>query len=456
MALQQLDNSDTQVEIRGELVIVAKIYPCFYLDPNTCYEGRPSSDDSDYASKYSEWGRRHYGHEWHRRRQLMLETRNVYVQRDDLYLRRQNDLRELEDAVDGRLLPGGMTGAVWKSIWSRTPPVPPPQEADPDPDSSDALSLKQLNENRKALGWTDEEYEYHKCRMETRIAAIRRSCEEDEIGNSEVELERKMLREEESKLEASTLPRDSVAYSRLFEAYERLSDRFARLRCGEPKSTVDKDYDRGNAAAKAREEADDELLERGPKEQTELTKRLERWQKYGLTVDEHDRLVKLHGFDPFERPDYAADDSKYNGYDYLSLCKRTKKTRPLPTESEFESLAKTWEVGLILNRKEIAELKSMYGLGSQTPDASPTRQRAPTPPKRSPRRSARLPKPTSATTKADDFVEVRGRKRTSDIGRLRSDDRERASKSPKKSPQKSAHYNLRFDSRCEQSPLLSS
>ncbi|EPE05934.1 hypothetical protein F503_08465 [Ophiostoma piceae UAMH 11346] len=386
MSQRRTKDTPLYVQVRGQPVVVPKVYPCFYPDRVIRWKRPPPPDHVD---KYFAWGRQHYGEEWYRLRKSMLETRNIYVFRDDAYARRQLELRELENAVDGRLIPGGMEGAVWKHAWLRAKSTSltnltnqsPFSQTDNNLDSPYALALDQLQYNRQALEWTDEQYQYYEYLAETKLAADERSQWEDAIGNRQFDLERKLLFDEDRKLKASTLPRNSVAYDRLFDAYERKAARLKKLRSGQPKDSVEEVYARSNELAKERDEAADRLLERGPQTTDELMIKLMHWQKYGHPIEEHELLTRLYGFQPIPRPDYAADSRKYNGYDYLSLCKRTPTSRPWPTEAEFVSLANTWEKGLTLNRREIEELRSMYGFRPTAQDPTP-------PPPRSPHRSA--------------------------------------------------------------------
>ena len=349
--------SNTQpltVRVHDRIYRVPKIFPAFYPDKVVRWEPEPDGDD---VERYAAWGRQHYGDDWYRRRKLMIEERNIYTV-DRKYQKQQRELREVEHTVDGRVFPGGMQGATWREAWQK---ICLAQTDVMDISPAHDQHSQRLEHDRRTQMWTDEEYAYYRCLDNTERVAQARSDRENQIGDRQYEQVRQELDADRQKLEASQLDRNSVAYERMLDAFNRKADRLKKLERGVSRKRAQDAYERSEQMAAARNAAADELLQRGPQSETELAEKLMHWQKYGLTLDEHDCLARLYGFAPPRRPAYSACPHEYGGYDYLSLCKWTSKARRRPRRAEMESLAAAWATGLILNEREIRELYSLYG-----------------------------------------------------------------------------------------------
>ena len=104
------------VDVNGKAVSVPFIHHPFYPSEKVRWTLAPDPRDTE---RYFAWGRRHFGAEWYRRRRCMLKERNIYVHIDHDYKRKQDELRKIENAVEGRLFPDGMLGAVWKHVWQQ-------------------------------------------------------------------------------------------------------------------------------------------------------------------------------------------------------------------------------------------------------------------------------------------------------------------------------------------------
>ena len=377
--------------------------------------------------KYLEQGRRDYGTQWRQDAELMLNNRNIYVACDRKYKRRQAALRQRERQADGTWFPQGMCDAAWKKIWDAiiddmqlsassvraTSSIPADDvgtsdtdddaqhgqsgystfvgtpEPGPEPPSAIANPWERLEYDRKTLGWNLEEYHYNKCLLDAHLHADERSRFEDAIGNHKHQAEVDKVGELKGQCDTSTLPRRSVAFERIFDAFRRLSIRLTRLQKGEAFDVVDGDFHAAARRADGEATRADRLRERGPRTRDELGEKLLLWERFGLVLAEHDALVALYNFKPIHRPtphddDDDDDDSTSSGFGYLYLCRWTPATRPQPTAAEMEALVNTWREGLILNDKEIRCLVEMYGFAS-----SPTRPR-----RGGPSRPRAAPKPT--------------------------------------------------------------
>ncbi|EPE05931.1 hypothetical protein F503_08462 [Ophiostoma piceae UAMH 11346] len=374
---------------------------------------------SQSQAKYLKQGRRNYGMKWYEDAVLMLNNRNIYVSCDRKYKRRQAALRQHEKQVDGVWFPQGICDPAWKKRWDaiiydmqlsalelqETSSIPADDastadagydaqhdqsgystfvgtpESLPELPSATDKPQERLEYDRQTLGWNLEEYYYNKCLLDARLTADERSRLEDAIGNQKYQAEVDKIEKLKEQCDSSTLPRDSVAFERIFEAFRRQSIRLTRLQSGESFDVVDKDFHAAVLKAEEEEARADRLRERGPKTRDELEEKLLLWERFGLVIAEHDSLVALYKFKPIHRP-LSGDDNSSSGYQYLNLCRWTPATRPQPTLAEMEALVKAWREGLILNEKEIRRLVEMYGFGS-----SPThqRQRAPSRPSASPK-----------------------------------------------------------------------
>ncbi|EPE02912.1 hypothetical protein F503_01653 [Ophiostoma piceae UAMH 11346] len=367
------ENQPLTVRVHGRIYRVPEIFPAFY--PNEVVRWEPEPDGDDFEG-YSDWGRQHYGDDWYRRRKLIIEERNIFIV-DRKYKKQQLELREVENTVDGRVFPGGMQGAVWREVWQKICLAKTDRDWDGGDDMrrtdgcpgilpSEDRPWERLEYDRRTQMWNDEEYAYYRCLLTTELVAKARSDLEDQIGDRQHEQVRQDLDADRQALEASPLDRNSVAYERILDAFNRKSDRLKKLERGVHKKRAQDAYEHSEQTAKKRNAAADELLQRGPKTEAEMMEKLMHWQRYGLTLDEHDHLTRLYRFKPPQRPTYSASPHKYNGYDYLSLCKWTPRARPRPLRAEMDSLAAAWGAGLILNEREIRALCSLYGYSSRS------------------------------------------------------------------------------------------
>ncbi|KAK4129992.1 hypothetical protein BT67DRAFT_446102 [Trichocladium antarcticum] len=68
---------------------------------------------------YTAWGRKHFGEDWYQHRKSMLEERNIYIQHDLAYNKRQRLLRAMEDEREEGKLP--QKGKTWQQLmaWAR-------------------------------------------------------------------------------------------------------------------------------------------------------------------------------------------------------------------------------------------------------------------------------------------------------------------------------------------------
>ncbi|KAI1213310.1 uncharacterized protein F4807DRAFT_470695 [Annulohypoxylon truncatum] len=152
---------------------------------------------------YTTWGREHFGEEWYRQRNTMLNERNIFMSPDPVYKQRQSALRMLERQVEGRtfMLPCGMDG--------EPAPSPHPERvlaADDDNDlnissppptptsSTPATTLpsdphERLEHYRKLLQWDDLEYHIELHLLSESLVDSRRSAREDALGDARREHE---------------------------------------------------------------------------------------------------------------------------------------------------------------------------------------------------------------------------------------------------------------------------
>lgn len=145
-----------RVEVNGKTVPVPFIYPPFYPNEKVCWTPEPDPHDT---KRYFVWGCRHFGAEWCRQRMLMLKKRNIYTFIDENYRMKQEELRGIENAVEGRHFPGGMRGAVWKHVWQQinaaqnhvTPPSDHPSSKSSDKDGDSRLEMDMLGKKRNPL-----------------------------------------------------------------------------------------------------------------------------------------------------------------------------------------------------------------------------------------------------------------------------------------------------------------
>ncbi|KID88393.1 hypothetical protein MAJ_11066, partial [Metarhizium majus ARSEF 297] len=108
------------VWVRGIEMAIPQTY-----DPDTYYPDRRmpwTPEPEPYSpTSYTAWGRKHFGKEWYKLRQTMIEERNIFREYDPVYHQRQRTLRIMEHKIERR--PFEPSSRVcdpdWKRLWAR-------------------------------------------------------------------------------------------------------------------------------------------------------------------------------------------------------------------------------------------------------------------------------------------------------------------------------------------------
>ncbi|KAI1283509.1 hypothetical protein F5Y07DRAFT_349872 [Xylaria sp. FL0933] len=240
-----LPASQMWARVLGKEIPIQRRPVCETYDPDAPPPGTPEPE-SHPPERYAAWGQRHFGEEWYKLREQMLQERNIYVDHDLVYEQRQRDLRVLEHSIEGRpSCPGFLNGPQhpsWKSLWARLSknfpkspspspspsssplpmqpednnnddekdngsddgndtdlsgystfyPTPSPREQTPLP--SDPFEL--LEYNRKRWNYNQATYQFERIFMLESFIDQRRKKREDEIGSNR----REKVREETEKI----------------------------------------------------------------------------------------------------------------------------------------------------------------------------------------------------------------------------------------------------------------
>lgn len=213
------------VSVQGEQMLLPQTY-----DPDTYdSDGRmPWTPEPELSSPktYAEWGRKHFGEEWHKTRKTMLEERNIYLGYDEVYKQRQRALRVIEHKIERRpFRPGQRAGGIrdpgWKRWWARLSeeldiPVKPPSptssrnsddgEADlsgddtyhPNPSPREPTPTPEnawvrLEYNRQLFNWDEERYHYERAFLKEALIDGARSLREDADGDRQAHEKREAM-----------------------------------------------------------------------------------------------------------------------------------------------------------------------------------------------------------------------------------------------------------------------
>ncbi|KAI0425412.1 hypothetical protein F5Y09DRAFT_352294 [Xylaria sp. FL1042] len=204
---------------------------CDTYDPDAPSPGTPEPD-SHTPERYAAWGQTHFGEEWYKQRDRMLQERNIYADHDLVYEQRQRDLRVLEHQIEGRPSRPGFRARElhdesWKSLWAHLSknfpkfPTPQPDDSDDDNDNDNGSDpnlsgystfsptpspreptpvpsdpFERLEYNRKHFKYNREAYQFARIFMLESLIDQRRKTREDELGDKQ----REKVREETEKI----------------------------------------------------------------------------------------------------------------------------------------------------------------------------------------------------------------------------------------------------------------
>ncbi|KAI1133790.1 hypothetical protein F5Y10DRAFT_228559 [Nemania abortiva] len=251
--------------VLGQEVLIPRTSHFDTYDPDAPPPGTPESE-SHTPERYAAWGRKYFGEEWYEQREKMLQERNVFVDHDQIYKKRQIDLRVLEHTIEGRpSMPGPKAGFVgdkgWKRLWARIsknlpkPPSPKPPSDDGSMSSEDRSGdtdlsgystydptpspspprpprertpefddpFDRLEFYRKRDNYSEEQYQFGKIRVRGGLIDRRRKKREDEPGDKR----REKIREETEKIRFVTIDgkhEESREYLYLTRIYDYWKD----------------------------------------------------------------------------------------------------------------------------------------------------------------------------------------------------------------------------------------
>ncbi|KAI0815413.1 hypothetical protein GGR55DRAFT_345632 [Xylaria sp. FL0064] len=388
------------VDVLGERIPVPRIYDPDCYDPERPVPWTPEPEPYD-PETYAAWGRKRFGEEWFKRRTVMLQERNFYLDPPDpVYKQRQRALRILESKVEGRpmfkwAIRGWKRAAEredseeWKRLWARLskdlppdPPSPPRNENDddtdlsgyntyaPTPDSSyepppptwPEDPWERLEEQRKTFRWDEEMYQYEKILLIDRLITRKRGRYEDEPGDRQ----RQEELDEIKRIRTTPLEPEDNLWRRSREYTLRI-DRFNRLAKGATEEQVDaEDREREEEARKRREEEEQEQERKRLRTHEETM--YETWDGKGISREEQRWLARMHGFQG-QRPPTPPPRG-------FTKPRRTKfeKRQPPRNQEEMDKLRilhlDFWGGLTRQEQNEVAHMYGFRGVGEEGHDES--------------------------------------------------------------------------------------
>ncbi|EFZ00663.1 hypothetical protein X797_004299 [Metarhizium robertsii] len=219
---------EAETEATGVRVYVSGIemaIPQTY-DPDTYHPDRRmpwTPEPEPYSPEaYTAWGRKHFGEEWYRLRQTMIEERNIFREYDPVYHQRQRTLRIIEHKIERR--PFEPSNRVcdpdWKRLWARLSKewgieivrsaTPEKNSDDSDTDLSGYSTYdatpeyrtpspfpddpwEMLEYNHKRFSWNEEEYEFEKLFLKENLMDSTRCQHENEPGDEPARKKREFM-----------------------------------------------------------------------------------------------------------------------------------------------------------------------------------------------------------------------------------------------------------------------
>ncbi|EFY91716.1 hypothetical protein J3459_003992 [Metarhizium acridum] len=209
------------VYVRGVEMNVPQTY-----DPDTYYPDRRmpwTPEPEPYSPEtYTAWGRKHFGEEWYKLRQTMIEERNIFLEYDPVYHERQRTLRIIAHKIERRPFEprSRIFGADWKRLWARLSkewgieivrsPTPQKNSDDSDTDLSGYSTYdptpeyrtpspfpedpwERLEYDRKRFSWNEEEYEFEKIFLKENLIDMTRCRHENEPGDKPAREKRQLM-----------------------------------------------------------------------------------------------------------------------------------------------------------------------------------------------------------------------------------------------------------------------
>lgn len=221
-------NQKVDVLVCGQVIHVTHTYNPETYEPYGRRSRTPESCSHD-REKYRDWGRKHFGEEWLKNRDRMLEKRNIYVNDPD-YRHRQRLLRVQEHNIENRPCKpyiqrglhgqGNLSDKSWQALYRRLSATRPEVEQQcstkgsplqshsdrdsdgcsdgystypPSPSSEPQVDLKLLESQQGLFSWADERDCFEKVfQWESNIDEIR-SEREDSEGDKQLEKEQQAI-----------------------------------------------------------------------------------------------------------------------------------------------------------------------------------------------------------------------------------------------------------------------
>ncbi|KAI0185579.1 hypothetical protein EV127DRAFT_396591 [Xylaria flabelliformis] len=241
--------SQMYARVLGREILIPRTFNSETYDPDAPPPGTPEPE-SHTPERYAAWGRDHFGEEWYKQRERMLQERNIYLDPDPVYEQRQRVLRVLEHTLEGRpSMPrfdsAEMGDETWMKLWARISknlpqpssppspsdkgsnngndtdlsgystydPTPSPREPTPEPDDP----FERLEFNRKRHYYSEEAYQFSRIFMLESAIDQRRKKREDEPGDNQ----REKVRDETEKIRFILGPKEeSPEYELLMQLYD--------------------------------------------------------------------------------------------------------------------------------------------------------------------------------------------------------------------------------------------
>ncbi len=278
------------VAVWGKVLQIPPTYDPDTYDPDGRMPWTPEPEPYD-PETYAAWGRKHFGDDWFKQRQTMLQERNIYFDRDPVYRERQRALRILEHTAErrpfrpateyGGFIEDNLKDEGWQRLWARMskslppgdrvsnddhlrlseprsvetdisgfstyPPTPEFRARTPPPDDP----WERLEWERRLGSWSGERYLFEKIFLKEGITDLDRRNREDEDGNKQREKEWEKI----ERLEWP-LPEDPNEASRQLQEYSRRKARFDRLRAGLTEEEIDAEIRERHLREEAEREED--------------------------------------------------------------------------------------------------------------------------------------------------------------------------------------------------------